>query len=137
MCIRDRANLYGTVHTKRTLSEPEFRADLPKILAAMDQPSINGINTYFVSKAAAEVGIKVALSGLGGDELFGGYPSFRDLPRWVSRLSVPARIPGMGRLIRSVVTPFIPDGTSPKLAGMLEYGGTWPGAYLLRRGLFM
>ena len=134
---REVADLYGTTHTKRTLGESEFRADLPKILAAMDQPSINGINTYFVSKAAAEVGIKVALSGLGGDELFGGYPSFQDLPRWVNRLSMPARVPGAGRLLRALVTPFIPGGTSPKIAGMLEYGGTYPGAYLLRRGLFM
>ncbi len=137
LLAREVADLYGTTHTKRALTEPEFRADLPKILGAMDQPSIDGINTYFVSKAAAEVGIKVALSGLGGDELFGGYPSFRDLPRWVNSLWVPARLPGMGRLVRSVVTPFIPSGISPKAAGMLEYGGTYPGAYLLRRGLFM
>jgi asparagine synthase (glutamine-hydrolysing) len=134
---REVADLYGTTHTRRALTEEEFHADLPKILAAMDQPSIDGLNTYFVSKAAAECGIKVALSGLGGDELFGGYPSFRDLPRWVNRMWVPAHVPGMGRLVRSVITPFIPRGISPKIAGMLEYGGSYPGAYLLRRGLFM
>src|SRR5260370_10323694 len=49
----------------------------------MDQPSIDGINTWFVSKAARELGLKAAISGLGGDELFGGYPSFVDIPRWV------------------------------------------------------
>jgi asparagine synthetase B (glutamine-hydrolysing) len=47
----------------------------------MDQPSIDGVNTWFVSQAAASQGIKVALSGLGGDELFASYPSFADLPR--------------------------------------------------------
>ena len=74
----------------------EFEADLPRIFAAMDQPTIDGINTWFVSKAARERGLKVALSGLGGDELFGGYPSFRDLPRWVTALSYPGRLPGLG-----------------------------------------
>ena len=46
----------------------------------MDQPSIDGVNTWFVAKAARELGLKVAISDLGGDELFGGYPSFRDVP---------------------------------------------------------
>ena len=54
-------------------------------LHAMDQPSIDGVNTWFVSRAAASQGIKVALSGLGGDELFASYPSFADLPQPLCR----------------------------------------------------
>lgn len=77
------ARHYGTRHTTRTVTAQEFQADLPLILAAMDQPSIDGINTWFIAKAARELGLKVAIAGLGGDELFGGYPSFTDLPRWV------------------------------------------------------
>ncbi len=50
---------------------------LPDALEAMDQPTMDGINTYVVSKAVKEAGVTVALSGLGGDELFAGYPSFR------------------------------------------------------------
>jgi len=61
------------------LSKQEFVEDLPAILEAMDQPSIDGVNAWFVSKAAKEAGLKVAISGLGGDELLGGYPSFLDL----------------------------------------------------------
>ena len=73
--------------------EREFRDDLPKILAAMDQPSIDGVNTWFVSKAAHELGLKVAVSGLGGDELFGGYPSFHQIPHLVQIMTVPSRVP--------------------------------------------
>lgn len=133
------ARHYGVAHTTRVVGEQEFRDDLPKILAAMDQPSIDGINTWFVSKAASEAGLKVAVSGVGGDELFGGYPSFRDIPRWTRLLWLPARLPGLGALAEQVQAAFAPlfPRSNPKAAGMLRYGGTYPGAYLLRRGLFL
>ena len=130
---------YGTRHTTRVVTEREFRDDLPKILAAMDQPTIDGLNTWFVSKAAHELGLKVAISGLGGDELFGGYPSFRDVPLSVCALAIPGRIPGLGYLARRMLTGlghFSRLG-NPKAAGLLKYGGSYAGAYLLRRGLFM
>ena len=133
------AHSYGTTHTTRVVGEQEFRDDLPKILAAMDQPSIDGINTWFVSKAASEADLKVAISGVGGDELFGGYPSFRDIPKWVRLLWLPTRIPGLGALMEQVQVAFAPlfPRMNPKTAGMIRYGGTYPGAYLLRRGLFL
>ena len=81
------ARTYGTRHTTRVVTESEFQTDLPRILEAMDQPSIDGINTWFVSKAAKELGLKVAVSGLGGDELFGGYPSFHDIPKWTDLMT--------------------------------------------------
>ncbi|MGN6267206.1 MAG: asparagine synthase (glutamine-hydrolyzing) [Ginsengibacter sp.] len=58
------------------LKEQEFSRFLPKILEDMDQPSCDGINTWFISKYARENGLKAVLSGIGGDELYGGYPSF-------------------------------------------------------------
>jgi asparagine synthase (glutamine-hydrolysing) len=131
------ARTYSTNHRTRPLNEAEFQGELPMILSVMDQPSIDGINTYFISKAAAEIGVKVALSGLGGDELFSGYPSFRDVPRWVSLSSLAAHVPGLGRFTRAIASHLLPRDSSPKLAGMIEYGGTYPGGYLLRRGLFM
>nr|WP_277619335.1 asparagine synthase C-terminal domain-containing protein [Aurantiacibacter luteus] len=91
---------YGTRHTTRVVTAEEFTDDLPAIIAAMDQPSIDGINTWFVSKAARELGLKVAISGVGGDELMGGYPSFRDVPRWVKTLAAPAAVPLLGTAIR-------------------------------------
>jgi asparagine synthase (glutamine-hydrolysing) len=133
------AHRYGTNHATRVVTESEFRADLPKILAAMDQPTIDGINAWFVSKAIRELGLKVAISGLGGDELFGGYATFRDIPGWVRALALPARIPLLGdgvRILASSLQRFAP-GVNPKAAGLLKYGGSYAGAYLLRRGLCM
>ena len=130
---------YGARHTTRVVTEQEFREDLPKIFDAMDQPTIDGLNTWFVSKAARELGLKVAISGLGGDELFGGYPAFRDIPICVRALAVPARIPGLGegtRWLMHALARLIPIAR-PKAAGLLKYGGTYAGAYFLRRGLFM
>jgi asparagine synthase (glutamine-hydrolysing) len=130
---------YGTRHTMRVVTEQEFRSDVPKIFDAMDQPTIDGINTWFVSKAAREQGLKVAISGLGGDELFGGYSSFRDIPRWVRLLAVPSRIPLASKLFRGLINGLNRSALwiSPKAAGLLDFGGSYAGAYLLRRGLFM
>jgi glycosyltransferase involved in cell wall biosynthesis len=100
----------------------------------MDQPSIDGINTWFVSKAAHELGWKVAMSGLGGDELFGGYPSFRDVPLWVRWLSWARHLPRASEWIGRLFARIAPH---PKAQGLLRFGGAWSGAYFLRRGLFM
>ena len=128
----------GARHTTRVVTREEFETDLPRILDAMDQPTIDGINTWFVAKAASELGLKAAISGVGGDELFAGYPSFRDLPRWVGWMSAPSRVPGLGRAARSLMSFLAPYlGLNPKSASMLELGGDYAGAYMLRRGLFM
>lgn len=133
------AQLYGAGHVVRRVSKREFQDDLPAILEAMDQPSIDGVNTWFVAKAAREAGLKVALSGVGGDELFAGYPSFRDIPRWVNWLGPTRALPGLGGALRrvgGVVAPSL-KRTLPKALSLVEYGGSYPGAYLLRRGLYL
>jgi asparagine synthase (glutamine-hydrolysing) len=134
---RELAEYYGAKHIVRYVDEAEFISDLPHILNAMDQPTIDGINTWFVAKAAKEAGIKVALSGVGADELLGGYPSFYSIPRSVNAFGVPAAIPGLGSLVRQAARCMGIERFSPKLPGLIEYGGTYPGAYLLKRGLFM
>ena len=89
----------GTQHTEVPLQGRDMLARLDEAVAALDQPTMDGINTYFVSWAARQVGLKVALSGLGGDELFGGYRTFADTPKLV-RLEVVSRfIPGAFRRI--------------------------------------
>src|SRR6185503_7157006 len=71
----------GSRHTNVTLREEEFVHQLPDALTAIDQPTFDALNTYFVSRAARQAGMTVALAGTGGDELFGGYPSFVELPK--------------------------------------------------------
>jgi asparagine synthase (glutamine-hydrolysing) len=133
------ARTYDTRHTTRVVTKAEFQAELPRILAAMDQPSVDGINSWFVAKAARERGLKVAVSGLGGDELFGGYPAFQDIPRWVRWMKIPSAVPGLGVLVRRAVMAIGPHriGISPKVAGLVQLGGSYAGAWFLRRGLYM
>jgi asparagine synthase (glutamine-hydrolysing) len=71
----------GSHHTNVTLREEDFLRQLPDALTAIDQPTFDALNTYFVSRAAREAGMTVALAGTGGDELFGGYPSYVELPK--------------------------------------------------------
>lgn len=136
---RQVAEHYGARHVVRRVGEQEFRDDLPSILEAMDQPSIDGVNTWFVAKAARESGLKVVLSGLGGDELLAGYPSFVDLPRWRRRFGAIAAVPGFGQFARLLIQTLAPGFARdrPKALGFLQYAGSWEGAYLLRRGLFL
>jgi len=89
----------GTNHTEIALRGEDMLARLEEAIGALDQPTMDGINTYFVSWAARQVGLKVALSGLGGDELFAGYRTFADTPR-LARLELASRfIPGAFRRI--------------------------------------
>lgn len=81
------AKKFGTRHQEVHVSEADFRRDLPAFLASMDQPTNDGVNSYFVSRAAREAGLKVVLSGLGGDEVFWGYKHYRWLQTrgWLTR----------------------------------------------------
>ncbi len=78
---RQIAARFGTEHQELLVTAEEMQGRLGEAVEALDQPSMDGVNTFFVSWAARQVGLKVALSGLGGDEVFGGYPTFRLTPR--------------------------------------------------------
>jgi asparagine synthase (glutamine-hydrolysing) len=83
------ARTLDTAHSSLRLTGADILDEFPQALAAVDQPTVDGFNTYFVSQATRRAGLKVALSGLGGDEIFGGYASFHDVPRavrWRRRL---------------------------------------------------
>jgi asparagine synthase (glutamine-hydrolysing) len=97
------AQHYGTDHHEIELTESGLLSQMPDALSAMDQPTMDGVNSFVVSKAVSESGIKVALSGLGGDELFAGYPSFRRARYARKVAAVPSGIrntlAGAGRLV--------------------------------------
>ena len=103
----------GTNHTEVPLQGKDMLARLDEAIATLDQPTMDGINTYFVSWAAREVGLKVALSGLGGDELFAGYRTFADTLKLV-RLGLISRfIPAaFRRLSAPLVNTILARGRS-------------------------
>src|SRR6476646_6212138 len=81
---RSVAQRFNTDHCEIRLGEEQLLGMLPDAIGALDQPSMDGLNTYVVAKAVKEAGVTVALSGLGGDELFAGYPSFRRALKFAS-----------------------------------------------------
>jgi asparagine synthase (glutamine-hydrolysing) len=135
----DMARRYGVDHHVRSVAAAEFAEDLDAIFDAMDQPSVDGINTWFVSKACREMGLKVALSGLGGDELLAGYSTFRSVPRMFHRAGPLTKVPGAAKAARMLIRAFAPRlaRRNPKALGVLDHAGTWAGAYLLRRAVLL
>jgi asparagine synthase (glutamine-hydrolysing) len=130
---------YGVPHTIRDLTHEEFKRELPRVFDAMDQPTVDGLNSYFISKAAAEMGLKVAMSGTGGDELFGGYTSFRDIPRWIPLTRILARIPHLGDAVARANRALSHRSRyiSPKMGEIVRHGASYAGAYLVKRGRFV
>jgi asparagine synthase (glutamine-hydrolysing) len=91
------AQKFRTDHHEITVSQTDLLKAIPDALGAMDLPTMDGINTYFVSRETRNAGVKVALSGLGGDEVFAGYSSFRTIPRWERVVRMWGHIPGFIR----------------------------------------
>lgn len=131
----------GMPHHVRHLTAADFTDQRDALLRSMDVPTIDGVNVFFAAAAAADAGFKVALSGVGGDEMLGGYPSFRQIPPLMRLLGPVARIPllgpALGRGLRRMTAPWLGAFTSLKYASLLECAGADADAYLLRRGLFL
>jgi len=129
------ASQLGTRHIERTIGVDDFPNLWCDVLQAMDQPSIDGFNTYIVSRIAHDMHFKVVLSGLGGDELFGGYGSFHQVPQlvdWGGRLGAVPMLQRWGPWLAKKIRP-----GQPKLTGLVKYARDLPGAYYLWRGLYL
>jgi asparagine synthase (glutamine-hydrolysing) len=142
---RQIAAALGTEHQEFMLTQARFRADLDRALASLDQPTFDGINTYFVSRVVREAGFTVALAGTGGDELFGGYRSFRDLPasqlltralRFAPRAALEAATRLAVRLKTGKPGEVAPQTRWGKLPDLLGAGGDLVGLYQTAYGLY-
>lgn len=111
----------GTDHTSFILTGERVASDLDAILASYDQPTGDAVNTYYVSHVARAGGVTAALSGLGGDELFGSYPSFRDLPRLQRLLPWWRRLPPGTRRWLIAQLRAQPQAQARKLADFLAH----------------
>jgi len=135
------AKRFKTKHTEVPLSGESILSRLDEALAALDQPTMNGINTYFVSWAAKQIGLKVALSGLGGDELFAGYPTFMDTPRLARLIRCAWFVPAaVRRMTASLVAVLASRQRSPdaarKTAAAWAFPDALPHPYYFARTLF-
>jgi len=125
------ANDYGFDHHVYRLGKQEFIDELPKFFAAMEQPTIDALNVWFVSKAAEKVGCRVVLSGIGGDEAFGGYPSFSRIPLLLKWSKIIRWIP-----ISLLKKKFNGDNLH-KLNYLKAYGENIQSLYELQRSIYL
>ena len=140
------AQAIGTQHHEVVLTEPQFVGHLEAALDSLDQPTFDGLNAYYLSRAIRSAGFTVALSGTGGDELFGGYSSFRDLPvlhRWLrwSRAVPRELLVALASLgtygLRASGGAIPPQTRWAKLPHMVRRGQDIRGLYQLAYALFL
>jgi asparagine synthase (glutamine-hydrolysing) len=134
---RETAKHFRTRHQEVPLSPDGLLEQLDDAIRALDQPTMDGLNTYFVSRAARQAGLKVALSGLGSDEIFGGYPTFVSTPRAAFVAGLGRWIPPPLRKITAAAAFRIASGdASRKAAAAWISPDDFPHAYYFTRLLF-
>ncbi len=131
------ARLYGCTHKQVHLPADQAAREIDLAVSALDQPSSDGVNTFFVSKAAREAGLTVALSGLGGDELFAGYSYFRIFARALPIARAVNRFPAiLGSAFGSLDRAMFAPTQVRKLGALLATGGRPDAAYAVLRAMF-
>jgi asparagine synthase (glutamine-hydrolysing) len=126
---------FGCRHTDWKMSAQEGRALAGSFLESMDQPTSDGFNTFCVSRLASQQGMKVVLSGLGGDELFAGYPSFERIPE-ILRLRKLLSRTGLAGLAACGIRAVSGQPRWRRLAGFLSGSGSVSEAWFAMRGFF-
>src|SRR5579863_5043885 len=132
------ARQFRTDHHEIEVSQTDVLAALPQALQAMDLPTMDGVNTYFVSRETRAAGVKVALSGLGGDEVFAGYSSFRTVPRMerFARFWKNVPRPVRGSFASAFAALSAVNDQNRKLASLARDNGRVLHPYFLTRMLF-
>ena len=132
------ARRLGIDHTVVRVGGSDVLGSLDAIVSAMDQPTVDGVNSWVVSRAVREAGPVVALSGLGGDELFGGYSTFRHVPRIAAAGRVARALPGRVRRSVDASAALVPAAAHSRARRAAEaaLSGGWDSAYGAVRGLF-
>jgi asparagine synthase (glutamine-hydrolysing) len=125
------AGRLGVAHQVSWLDKEDFLTAANTIIKAMDLRPIDGAKTYFVAKAAAAAGLKVALSGLGDDELFSGYPTFAHIPQIVGLTRPFERMPLLGVAFRRLTAPIVSRLYPPNTRPLRERRTRWRSGYLL------
>jgi len=128
------ANDLGLEHTEIQITDREAEGAVLPWLGSLDQPSLDGLNTYVISRAVSQEGIVVALSGQGGDELFGGYPSFADIPRMRRSMRGLSRLPESWRAtVAFLLTRGRSEAVKEKAVDIVCTDGSVMALYLHRR----
>lgn len=127
---------FGTRHQEMRLDAERARALFTRFLGAMDQPSIDGFNTFAVAAFARERGMKVVLSGLGGDELFGGYKTFEAVPKLARTARLAAKVPVLGPAAGWMLERGAPSHRARRIGSLLQSSAKLGDAYECFRGIF-
>ena len=134
---RESAKHFNTNHQEVLLGPDQVVAQLDDAVNALDQPTMDGLNTYFVSRAAHLAGLKVALSGLGGDEIFGGYSTFTTTPKAAFLAGLGRWVPGpLRRLTADVAIKMAAGDAVLKASAAWRSPNDFPHAYYFTRLLF-
>lgn len=133
---RRTAGHFGTEHHEMHLNGDLAEQSFAEFLASMDQPSIDGLNTFTVSSFARQNQMKVVLSGLGGDEMFGGYPSFQQVPKLRNLCAIARTLPFVANAAGHLLERHAPSHRARRFAAFLQQDATIANAYRAFRGIF-